>query len=56
MLCDKCKQNNATYHSSVNVNGNISETHLCESCARENKLFSFNEFLNPTFNHFDFLN
>ncbi len=55
MLCDKCKQNNATFHSSVNVNGQISETHLCESCARENKLFSFNEFLNPTFNHFDFL-
>ena len=55
MLCDKCKQNNATYHSSVNVNGIISETHLCESCAHENKLFSFNEFLNPTFNHFDFL-
>ena len=35
MLCDKCKKNNATFFSSVNINGNITETHLCENCAKE---------------------
>lgn len=56
MLCDKCKQNNATFHSTVNINGNITETHLCENCAKGNKLFSFNEFLKPSFNDFGVLN
>lgn len=55
MLCDKCKKNNATFFSSVNINGNITETHLCENCAKENKLFSFNNFLAPSFDAFDFL-
>ena len=50
MICDKCKQNVATFHSTVNINGTITETHLCENCAKENKLFSFNEFLTPNFN------
>lgn len=52
MLCDKCKQNNATYHSTVNINGKITETHLCDACASNNKLFTFNNFLNPTFDPF----
>ena len=56
MLCDKCKKNNATFFSSVNINGNITETHLCENCAKENKLFSFNNFLAPSFDAFDFFN
>ncbi|MBQ2864519.1 MAG: UvrB/UvrC motif-containing protein [Clostridia bacterium] len=54
MLCDKCKQNNATFHSTVNVNGQVTETHLCENCAKGNKLFSFNEFLNPALSPFGF--
>lgn len=52
MICDKCKQNNATFHSSVNINGKVTETHLCNDCANENKLFSFNNFLNPSFDNF----
>ncbi len=52
MLCDKCKQNTATFHSSVNINGKVAETHLCENCANDNKLFSFNNFLNPSLEHF----
>lgn len=56
MLCDKCKKNNATFHSTVNINGNVTETHLCENCAKENKLFSFNNFLSPSFDSFDLLN
>lgn len=50
MLCDKCRKNNATYHSSVNINGKISETHLCSKCAVEEnkinglKLFNFGSF------------
>lgn len=53
MICDKCKKNTATFHSTVNLNGVITETHLCEHCAKENKLFSFNEFLTPSFSNFD---
>ena len=52
MICDKCKQNNATYHSSVNINGKVTETHLCENCVSDNKLFTFNNFLNPSFDPF----
>ncbi len=47
MKCDKCKVNNATYHSTVNINGNITQTHLCEECSKSNKLFSFNNFFTP---------
>lgn len=56
MICDKCKKNNATFHSSVNINGNVTQTHLCEMCAKENKLFSINDFLTPSFEPFNFLN
>lgn len=39
MLCDKCKVREATYHSTVNINGNVTETHLCSECAiSENKI------------------
>lgn len=39
MICDKCKQREATYHSTVNINGNVSESHLCSECAiSENKI------------------
>ena len=33
MLCEKCKTNNATYHSTVNINGIITKCHLCNECA-----------------------
>lgn len=39
MLCEKCKKKEATYHSTVNINGHITATHLCSDCAiSENKM------------------
>lgn len=35
MLCDKCKKNTATYHYKQNVNGQVTELHLCPACAAE---------------------
>lgn len=44
MKCDKCKTNEATFHSVTNINGKVSEKHLCEKCAKGEKEFSsFNE-------------
>lgn len=47
MLCDNCKSNMASYHKSVNINGQGYETHLCSECAKlfnEPSLFDFDEF------------
>ena len=33
--CDHCKTNDASYYYRSNVNGQVSETHLCADCARE---------------------
>lgn len=33
MLCDKCKKNEAVYHSKVIINGVSSEEHLCSDCS-----------------------
>lgn len=38
MLCEKCKQNTATVHYQQNINGQMSEYHLCEKCAHEMNL------------------
>ena len=35
MLCEKCKQKEATTHLRQNINGVASEMHLCEKCAAE---------------------
>lgn len=35
MKCNKCGNNNATFHYRVNINGQISETHLCAECAKQ---------------------
>lgn len=35
MLCEKCKQNEACYHSTLIVNGAKTSTNLCEACARK---------------------
>lgn len=52
MLCDKCLQREATYHSTVNINGNVTSSHLCSECAsRENKtsnLFTVGNFFKPS--------
>lgn len=33
MLCEKCHTNQATTHVKQNINGKVSEIHLCASCA-----------------------
>ncbi len=35
MLCQICKQNEATIHLTEIVNNNMVELHICESCAKE---------------------
>lgn len=35
MLCDKCKKNEAHIYYTEIINGEKSEQHLCEECARE---------------------
>ncbi|ASS76956.1 hypothetical protein CIG75_19890 [Tumebacillus algifaecis] len=39
MLCQRCQQRDATVHFSKILNGEKSEIHLCETCARENSEF-----------------
>lgn len=34
MICDRCKQRNATTHIKMVVNGNAKEEYLCDQCAR----------------------
>ncbi|MDD4275664.1 MAG: hypothetical protein PHO33_01615 [Clostridia bacterium] len=33
MKCQKCKTNEATYHTSITINGQTTEEHLCAECA-----------------------
>lgn len=35
MLCDRCKENEASVHLTQVVNGVVEKLHLCESCAAE---------------------
>ena len=35
MKCEKCGKNEANYYYSSNINGNVTEKHLCSDCARE---------------------
>jgi len=35
MKCQKCENSEANFHYSKNVNGNVTETHLCHECAAE---------------------
>ena len=48
MKCEKCNKNEATFHSVKNINGKVSEKHLCSECAKNEKEFdNFDkEFLN----------
>jgi protein arginine kinase activator len=32
MLCEECGQREAEYHTRTNINGKVSETHLCSAC------------------------
>jgi protein arginine kinase activator len=35
MKCEKCGNNEATYYYKTNVNGKVTEKHLCADCAAE---------------------
>ena len=43
MKCTNCGKNEANYHYTSNINGNVTERHLCAECAaglgREYDLF-----------------
>jgi len=43
MKCDKCKKNEANFHKVSNINGKVSEIHLCSECAKSSKEFNLNE-------------
>ncbi len=34
MKCDRCGKNEATFYYKSNINGRVTETHLCSDCAR----------------------
>lgn len=37
MLCNECGKNEATVHVTQIINGNKTESHLCEECAKKNQ-------------------
>lgn len=45
MLCEKCKQFKACYHSTLIVNGQETSKHLCEKCAELEGLFKEDLFM-----------
>lgn len=52
MKCQHCNHNEATTHIKKNVNGNVTEMHLCSDCARKLGVmeeFSPESFFNDTF-------
>lgn len=56
MLCQKCNKNEATVHFRQNINGEVSEIHLCQQCAAQLGYDSvFNE-LEQEFSPFGALN
>ncbi len=52
MLCEKCKQFNACYHSTLIINGEEKSKHLCEKCAEKEGVFKQDLF----FDNFKVLN
>lgn len=49
MLCENCQQRPATVHQAVISNGNKTESHLCEVCAREKGHLHMPNFSLPNF-------
>ncbi|QIB27179.1 UvrB/UvrC motif-containing protein [Caloranaerobacter azorensis] len=41
MLCDDCGKREATMHFTKIINGDVTELHLCEECAKNHKEFDF---------------
>ncbi len=35
MKCDRCGKNEATFYYKSNINGRVTETHLCQECAQK---------------------
>ncbi|MBQ3403790.1 MAG: UvrB/UvrC motif-containing protein [Oscillospiraceae bacterium] len=44
MKCEKCGKNEATYFYSSNINGKVTEKHLCQDCAAEENMDIFPDF------------
>lgn len=56
MKCTNCGKNNASYHYRYNINGNITEAHLCPDCAAkmgENVEMDMDKVFNDAFRDFD---
>lgn len=53
MLCDKCKKNEACYHSTLIINGNQKSTHLCTECAKKEGVMKDNKFFKNFFKDFN---
>ena len=55
MLCEKCKQNEACYHSTLIVNGAKTSTNLCADCARKEGLMKdeTKDFFDNIFDNFN---
>ena len=55
MICDKCKQKDAVYHSTLIINGVSESVHLCEDCARREGKIGGNttDIFDEFFNSFD---
>ncbi len=53
MKCTNCGMNNASYHYRYNINGKVTEAHLCPDCAAkmEGKIDGFD--FNEAFDSFD---
>lgn len=61
MKCSKCGNNNTTFHYKANINGQITEMHLCPECAEKagytpEKLFGDSMFGNRMFGKDMFVN
>ncbi len=52
MICDRCKKNVATTYIKTNINGNVTEKHLCSECARVEDMGEsiFDDFFAPSLN------
>lgn len=49
MKCENCGNHEASYHYRANINGDVSEMHLCSNCAEEQGLlraFDYDPFEN----------
>ena len=52
MLCERCKENDATVHFTEVINGKKKEMHLCEACASELQPGGFNFMPSISFHNF----